>query len=267
MVQCPQTGFCSRQAVTLIELTKAPQFLFIQLLRFGNGYNGPKVTTLVRIDNNLDLPTAGSYEPISILSHRGATLAGGHYVNYMKIETGQWILFNDTIISLSSLENANTGDNYILLFKRKISVSTENKQEINTEKNTQNIEELDLQIKNLENKHSKNSLEKAELRKLKDKRRKKVSIQNETEEQCEKRKQKNRERMQGRRENETNEQYEKRKQKNKERMEERREKETTEQYERRKQKDKERWEGKRENESSEQYERRKQTLINGILQL
>ena len=44
-IECTQTGMCSRPAVTHMHLTKAPQFLFVQLLRFGNGYNGPKVMT------------------------------------------------------------------------------------------------------------------------------------------------------------------------------------------------------------------------------
>ena len=74
--------------------------------------------TLVETEAELELPTTDKYEPLAILSHRGATLAAGHYVTYAKTEAGQWLLFNDANIQPSSLEQANTPDNYILLFRK-----------------------------------------------------------------------------------------------------------------------------------------------------
>ena len=79
-VVCTQTGFCSRPAATHSRLTKSPHFLFLQLLRFGNGFNGPKVTTLVKFEAELVLPNDVKYEVIGALNHRGRTLREGHYM-------------------------------------------------------------------------------------------------------------------------------------------------------------------------------------------
>ena len=61
-VLCTQAGFCSRPAVTQSQLMKTPKFLFLQLLRFGNGYNGSKVTTLVKMEEELVMPNGDKYE-------------------------------------------------------------------------------------------------------------------------------------------------------------------------------------------------------------
>ena len=119
-VVCPQSGFCNRPAATHNQLMKAPHFLFLQLLRFGNGFNGPKVNTLVQFEAELILPNDDKYEVLGAINHRGTTLRAGHYVTYVKSETDQWLHFDDTHSQSSSLEEANNPDNYILLFKRKV---------------------------------------------------------------------------------------------------------------------------------------------------
>ena len=78
IVVCTQTGFCSRPAATHSQLTKAPDFLFLQLLRFGNG--PLKVTSLVRFEDELVLPNDEKYKVWGVLNHRGTTLKAGHYV-------------------------------------------------------------------------------------------------------------------------------------------------------------------------------------------
>ena len=52
---------------------KAPHFLFLQLLRFGNGFNGPKVNTLVQFEAELILPNDDKYEVLGAINHRGTT--------------------------------------------------------------------------------------------------------------------------------------------------------------------------------------------------
>ena len=119
-VVCTQTGFCSRPAATHSQLTKSPKFLFLHLLRFGNGVNGPKVNTLVKFEDELVLPNGYKYEVLGALCHRGMTIRAGHYVTFIKSESDQWLLFDDTHIQSSSLDEANNQDNYILLFKQKV---------------------------------------------------------------------------------------------------------------------------------------------------
>ena len=118
-VPCPQAGFCSRPSVSCNELIKSPKYLFLQLLRFGLGHNGPKVSTLVKVDSELVMSNGVEYEVKATINHWGNTLKGGHYVAYLKNESGQWWLLNDNISTLVSLAEANTQDNYILLLERK----------------------------------------------------------------------------------------------------------------------------------------------------
>ena len=108
-VPCPQTGFCGRQAVTCHELSKTPKCLFIQLLRFRHD-TGVKVMTHVKVATN--------YEPVAFLNHKGFIKTAGHYVVYIKNESGQWILFDDINNTPASFEAANTKENYVLMFKQ-----------------------------------------------------------------------------------------------------------------------------------------------------
>ena len=116
-VPCPQTGFCGRQAVTRHELSKTPKYLFIQLLRFRHD-TGVKVMTHVKVATRLKLPNNANYEPVAFLNHKGFIKTAGHYVVYIKNESGQWILFDDINITPASFEAANTTENYVLMFKQ-----------------------------------------------------------------------------------------------------------------------------------------------------
>ena len=116
---CPQTGRCSRSAVTQHSLTVAPKYLFVQLLRFGDIVTGNKVNTLVEAGDDLELYTTDKYELVAALDHRGSTISSGHYVTYTKQDTGTWLQHNDTTITPALLDQVNTGDNYILLYKKK----------------------------------------------------------------------------------------------------------------------------------------------------
>ena len=121
---CPQTGRCSRSAVTQHSLTVAPKYLFVQLLRFGDIVTGNKVTTLVEAGDDLELYTTDRYELVAALDHRGSTISSGHYVTYAKHETGTWYLYNDSSVTPALLDQVNTGDNYILLYSKKTSPVT-----------------------------------------------------------------------------------------------------------------------------------------------
>ena len=123
-ILCPQTGFCNRPAVSQNQLILAPKYLFCHLLRFGNGPDGPKVTTYIKFGTEVRLPNGDVYEVVGVLDHWGSTLKAGHYVTHLKTESGQWFLYNDTQVQHSSLNDANSKENYILLLKRK-TVSSE----------------------------------------------------------------------------------------------------------------------------------------------
>ena len=116
--RCTHQGICrGKEAAELCLLKKAPTFLFLQLLRFDGTVN--KVLTHVKFDSELVLPNTFVYEPVAVLNHSGLTSSAGHYVTYRKLDNGQWMLFDDTHNRQSSLQEANTADNYILLFKKK----------------------------------------------------------------------------------------------------------------------------------------------------
>ena len=115
---CTHTGVCrDREATEIIDLIEAPELLFIQLLRYDG--TGQKIMTNVKIDEELVLPNTETYEAIGALNHVGETTSSGHYVTHLRDNFGQWILFDDTFNISSSLKEANSKDNYILLFKKK----------------------------------------------------------------------------------------------------------------------------------------------------
>ena len=74
-VPCTLTGVCrARQASEICQLTKAPKFLFIQLLRYDN--SGQKVTTFVELVADLIVPNGENgekYEVVGTLNHIGHT--------------------------------------------------------------------------------------------------------------------------------------------------------------------------------------------------
>ena len=56
---------------------------------------------------------------VASLDHIGDTPKSGHYVTFLKQDSGKWIKFDDEESKDCSLKQANTRNNYILLFKRK----------------------------------------------------------------------------------------------------------------------------------------------------
>ena len=77
------------------------------------------MTTYVKFGTELRLPNGDVYEVVGVLDHWGDTLKAGHYVTYLKTESGQWFLYNDAQVHKASISWTNTKDNYILLFERK----------------------------------------------------------------------------------------------------------------------------------------------------
>ena len=115
---CPHTGFCRRPAVTQLSFTKTPQYLFVQLLRYGKGVTGGKVTTLVEAAAEMELHSTDKYELVGALNHQGNTISSGHFVSYVRSENGPWLLCNDTSITTTYLDKVISADNYILLYSK-----------------------------------------------------------------------------------------------------------------------------------------------------
>ena len=122
-VLCTQTGFCSRPAALQKSLTKYPAYLFIQLLRFASSASGIKVSTHVKIGEEIVFSNGYKYEVLGFLNHKGRTVQAGHFVTFMKSDLGQWILFDDDKLCSSTLDEADSPDNYIIFCKK-----TENEQ-------------------------------------------------------------------------------------------------------------------------------------------
>ena len=100
-------------------MIRSPKYLFLQLLRFGFCLHGQKISTLVKFEEELIMPNGDIYETKALINHWGDSLKAGHFVAYSKNELGQWWFLNDSSATLSSLEEANTQDNYVLLLERK----------------------------------------------------------------------------------------------------------------------------------------------------
>ena len=113
-VPCTQEGLCSNKPAAIErQISKEPKLLFIQLLRFGNGLDGSKVMTTVKLEDRLVLPSGGAYELLAVLDHRGVTMKFGHYVTHVKLESGHWLLLDDSDVEtlgfLESTEISTTG--------------------------------------------------------------------------------------------------------------------------------------------------------------
>ena len=135
-IPCPQTGFCNREAVNKTELIKAPEYLCVQLIRYDDF---GKVITEVNIEEVL-IFNNNSYEPICLLNHIGTQRDQGHYVTHSKTDSGKWMLYDDNDIYLSSLKQANSNENYLVLFKKKnASISNEGRSVNDDEDNTDTI--------------------------------------------------------------------------------------------------------------------------------
>ena len=81
--------------------------------------NGPKVSTLVKYGSEVIFSNGDKYEVEAMINHWGNSLRSGHFVTYLKNESGQRWLLDDTNSKLSSLQEANAKDNYLVLLKKK----------------------------------------------------------------------------------------------------------------------------------------------------
>ena len=116
---CKQTGFCNRPAISQRILINAPEILVIQLLRFAHAIYRSKITAVVETKSTLRLKGCMDYELIGVLDHRGSTITSGHYVYTVKSESSQWLICNDLSVSSTPFEKIISGDNYLLVFKKK----------------------------------------------------------------------------------------------------------------------------------------------------
>ena len=89
----------------------------MQLVR--NVGNAPKVTTFVRIEKEILLPEDHVYELNGIIDHIGNSPLSGHYVTYLKQDSGQWKLFDDERSKSCTFKQANNHNNYLLMLKNK----------------------------------------------------------------------------------------------------------------------------------------------------
>ena len=111
------TGLCKRKAATeTIQLTRAPKFLLIQLLRYDN--QEQKICTFIKLDTKLVLPSGDMYKLLGTLNHIGQMRKYGHYIANLKCATGNWVRLDDAYSQPTSLEQVNSADNYILLFTK-----------------------------------------------------------------------------------------------------------------------------------------------------
>ena len=69
------------------------------------------------LDPVLEVPVGHRYELVATINHKGSNIKSGDYIAHLKTGDDQWVCCNDEIITRSSLQEANTADNYILLFK------------------------------------------------------------------------------------------------------------------------------------------------------
>ena len=115
-LQCSLEGDCRlRAAAEKIDISKAPKFLFLNLLRYDS--EGKKLRVMVTVDSVLVLVHGHRYELVATVTHKGPNVKSGHYLAHLKTDSGQWVCCNDEVTTRSSLQEANTADNYILLFK------------------------------------------------------------------------------------------------------------------------------------------------------
>ena len=127
---CHLQGVCARRNTQQsFEIVWAPQFLFVQLIRWRA--NGTKVNTKVSLHGEFKLTDKDNYEPIGVLCHDGTSPNNGHYITHIKSNSGQWFLYDDENIKGSSIDNAGGANTYIMLYKKKSVQSISNQLNMN----------------------------------------------------------------------------------------------------------------------------------------
>ena len=121
---CPLSGLCRPKPVNSTKcFSKAPEQLIIQLNRF-NRASGKRVTTVVKADEIIELPTEENREKVyvkyslsSVIDFIGESTNCGHYISHVKGSNG-WLTCNDTNISHSSQGEFETNRNYVYHYSR-----------------------------------------------------------------------------------------------------------------------------------------------------
>ena len=116
-VKCTLSGRCEKKsAFETCELTCQPKYLLSQLIRWDE--NGRKLKTFVQVDEDLIISETCKYKAIAILSHLGESKNSGHYITHRKTINNQWLRCDDSQITNSTLVEANSKSNYIILCER-----------------------------------------------------------------------------------------------------------------------------------------------------
>ena len=109
----------------VIKFWSLPNILVIDLKRFT--FDGKKIQKPVNLElDNLDLreyiegynKDSFIYELYGVCNHSGGVL-GGHYTATVKIECGEWYLFNDTNVSPIKFTGENNTSGYCLFYRKK----------------------------------------------------------------------------------------------------------------------------------------------------
>ena len=172
--------------------------------------NESKLMTFVKIENGQFALNGHKYEFTGAVDHIGNNLTHGHYVTFLKFDSGKWMKFDDEHFQECTIQQANTRNNYILLFKKitstaEFDISTIESNTKDQTKPDKIQSEIDQRIAELEYRQTKTLQEKSELRRLKNNRCKRNARMNETQGQTDTRRLKNRQNMNLTRKNETQE--------------------------------------------------------------
>ena len=130
MYDCSNCG-TKRDATRKYTIIKAPQHLILtlKLFRF-DPVRKQRLKLHSRLKNakSIELPVYNSsqlqtksitYDLKGVVLHAGSSLDGGHYFSSAVDLTGQWYIFNDSVVSLSKCEwNSGGGTPYILLLRQ-----------------------------------------------------------------------------------------------------------------------------------------------------
>ncbi|CAN8269342.1 unnamed protein product [Cochlearia groenlandica] len=109
-----------------MSVLQAPNILVIQLKRF-EGIFGGKIDKTIAFGEFLVLSsfmskaskdTQAEYKLFGIIVHSGFSPESGHYYAYVKDSLGQWYCCNDSLVSLSTLQEVLSEKAYILFFSR-----------------------------------------------------------------------------------------------------------------------------------------------------
>merc|ERR1712087_1056410 len=107
-------GILGRDAVwtKTSSVAKLSPYLCVQYMRFfwkatpdTADHTGVKCKNRELLEScGLDKDFQGHYELFAIVTHKGRSADGGHYMGWVKREDGSWLVFDDDLVSESSWE-------------------------------------------------------------------------------------------------------------------------------------------------------------------